>query len=45
MRHASPVVTMRYAGLINNEQRVAIDLLMDDVNWDELAGERGGGGI
>ena len=38
MRHASPVVTMRYAGLINNEQRTAIDLLMDDVNWDDLKG-------
>lgn len=36
MRHASPIVTMRYADLINDEERKAVDLLFDDVDWAEI---------
>jgi len=36
MRHASPIVTMRYADLINDEERAAVDLLFDDVDWSDV---------
>jgi integrase len=36
LRHASPIVTMRYADLISGEERKAVELLFDDVDWIEL---------
>ena len=33
MRHQSPIVTMRYAGLVNQEERVAMGKLLDDIDW------------
>lgn len=36
MRHSSPAVTMIYAGLINNEERTAVNLLFNDVEWKHI---------
>jgi integrase len=36
LRHASPVVTMRYADLISGEERKAVELLFNDINWQEI---------
>jgi len=38
MRHMSPVVTMRYADLVNGEERRVVGGLLSDVDWD-------GGGV
>ena len=37
MRHASPVVTARYADLVNNEERALMDHLLDDIDWGHSA--------
>jgi integrase len=36
LRHASPIVTMRYADLVNSEERKAVDLLFNDLDWNEI---------
>lgn len=36
MRHASPIVTMRYADLVNDEERKVVDSLFADLDWNEL---------
>jgi len=35
MRHASPVVTARYADLVNHEERAVIQTLLDDIEWSK----------
>lgn len=37
MRHQSPIVTMRYAGLINNEERIAVGKLFEGLDWTQTA--------
>jgi hypothetical protein len=37
MRHASPVVTARYADLVNNEESKLMSKLMNDLPWAEIA--------
>jgi len=36
MRHASPVVTMRYADLVNDEERKVVDSLFSDIDWEQI---------
>jgi integrase len=40
MRHASPVVTARYADLVNGEERGIMAGLLADIDWDEAERER-----
>ena len=37
MRHQSPIVTMRYADLVNGEERRVIGTLLDDIDWSKTA--------